>query len=417
MTEHLTQHEIEEVWLHTISAADRSRVDAHVARCEACLQRVARPEYAVTALEQAFLTSDAETPFHLSLGELRTYARGNASEAERIICESHLEICTDCTRDLQALETVERFPAGAPSKTTSVSPIHWGTSMFTPARVLAVTGIIACLLIAVLIFQWQRRNQRTQVAVDQPNPVVEAPTGPNTNEVTSGPSEVPVGHLVVALNDNGNTIGIDSLGKLIGLEQVSANTRQTIAEVLGGRDVPKPKELEAVSSPAIALMGPQQSQSFELFSPLSVVVAEERPSLRWQALSGAESYTVSIFDEDFNQITVSSPLSRTTWVVNKQLRPGRIYFWQVKASRSGAEVLAPVAPAKRAQFKVLEKDKLRDLTLLRQQRPVSHLALGVTYLKFGLLDDAEKEFQQLLKTNPDSAVVKKLLRRVDEWRR
>lgn len=418
MTEHLTQQEIEAVWLRTISAADRGRIDAHVAGCEGCLQHLARPEYAVTALDEAFLTLDAEAPFHLSPEELRAFARGNAGDADRVICESHLENCTDCTRDLHALETLRQLPARPLTNTAGVSPIHWRTSLalvFTPVRVFAVAGVIACLLFAVLIFQRQRRNERTEVAV-QPKSTAETPPAPNTNEGTLGRSEVSIG-LAVALNDNGNTIGVDSRGKLVGLEQLSVNARQTIAEILLGRDIPKPKDLEAVSSPPIALMGAQQSESFKLFSPLSIVVPEERPTLRWQDLSGAESYTVSIFDEDFNQVTASPPLSRTSWVVNKELRPGGIYSWQVKAIRNGEEVLSPVAPAKRAQFKVLEKEKLRELTLLRQQRPASHLALGVSYLQFGLLEKAESEFRQLLKTNPDSAVVKKLLRRVDEWKR
>lgn len=47
----------------------------------------------------------------------------------------------------------------------------------------------------------------------------------------------------------------------------------------------------------------------------------------------------------------------------------------------------------------------------------SHLTLGVLYAQAGLLDDAERELQLLLRANPQSALAQKLLRGVRAKRR
>ena len=59
-----------------------------------------------------------------------------------------------------------------------------------------------------------------------------------------------------------------------------------------------------------------------------------------------------------------------------------IYSWEVVAVRNGQEVRSPVAPAPRAQFKILEAEKLRELTNLKKHEPdlASHLGSNVRAL-------------------------------------
>ena len=119
---------------------------------------------------------------------------------------------------------------------------------------------------------------------------------------------------------------------------------------------------------------------------------------------------------NFNRVAESPPLSKPTWRLAVPLQRGQTYSWEVTAVKDGEEITAPVAPAPRAQFRVLEADKLNALTKLKGQRPASHLALGLTYARLGLIPEAESEFRQLVKENPDSALAKKLLRTVQSWR-
>jgi hypothetical protein len=151
-----------------------------------------------------------------------------------------------------------------------------------------------------------------------------------------------------------------------------------------------------------------------LIGPLRTVIVSDRPNLRWKPLAGATSYAVSVFDADFNLVAKSQPQAGTQWVT-PSLRRGIIYSWEVVAVRNGQEVRSPVAPAPRAQFKVVEADKLSELAKQKQLKPVSHLALGVVYARLGLLPEAESQLQLLAKENPDSVIAKRLLQTVRDW--
>jgi hypothetical protein len=134
-------------------------------------------------------------------------------------------------------------------------------------------------------------------------------------------------------------------------------------------------------------------------------------------LSGATSYVVGVFDANFNLVAHSPPVSKTKWTVDVPLQRGQSYSWEVTATKDGKEIKSPVAPAPSAQFKLLEADKVNALAKLKQQNPISHLALGLTYARFGLVNEAEAEFRKLLNENPDSAIAKRLLRTVQAWAR
>src|SRR4030095_3468401 len=152
-----------------------------------------------------------------------------------------------------------------------------------------------------------------------------------------------------------------------------------------------------------------------LLGPSGTVIATDRPNLRWQSLEGATSYVVSVFDPDFNRVARSAPQAATQWTSSKLPR-GRSYSGEVVAVRNGQEVRSPVAPAPRAQFKILEAEKLRELSNLKKQSPISHLTLGLTYARFGLLAEAEGQLQVLARENPNSPIATRLLRTVQEWR-
>ena len=59
--------------------------------------------------------------------------------------------------------------------------------------------------------------------------------------------------------------------------------------------------------------------------------------------------------------------------------------------------------------------EFQDLTSLKRSN--SHLALGVFYTRAGLLNEAEREFQRLVKLNPQSELARKLLQSVRSIRK
>jgi anti-sigma factor RsiW len=420
MTEHLTEQIIELYRRREIDPVARQRTDAHLAQCDVCLARVADPQQsalAFNALTEAFLPSNAEQSFHLSPAELKAYVSGAAGEPDRVICESHFEICAQCSEERRLLSTV-RVPDQAKAKPR----LHkwWPASIsFTPARAAAAIALLGIVVLAIVL--WRQRSTRDESARSRPTetPLVLSSPAP-ANEVTPNAGEQPgVSNppMLVRLIDNNREIRLNQDGKLTGLDEFDESAQRMARAALAGENLTKPGVLNDLRSPPINLLGGPSSDSvFELISPLGRVVSEQRPTLSWQRLSGAADYVVSVFDANFNRVVQSPRLSKPVWILSTPLPRGQTYSWEVTAVKDDKEITAPIAPAPRAQFRIIEADKLNALTKLKGQKPVSHLALGLMYARFGLIDDAEKEFRRLVKENPDSEAAKKLLHTVQAWR-
>jgi len=143
--------------------------------------------------------------------------------------------------------------------------------------------------------------------------------------------------------------------------------------------------------------------------PTIVLIADHWTD--WKPLAGADSYRVEVFDENFNRVAESPQLKTTTWTIRQPLRRGRVYGWQVTATKDGAEIKSPVRPAPDARFKVIDAESSNAIAAAHKQGG-SHLVLGILYAEAGMLPEAEKEFAALLHANPDSSVVRSLLQKV-----
>lgn len=422
MTQHLTEPEIELCRRRQGDESVRRRTAAHLAVCEHCVKRVYNGEHSVltvNALTEAFLPAADEEPFHLSYAELKEYVSGQAASADRIICESHLDICEPCREESRALSAT---PTAARSKAySSTERLAWlrsGWLASPPMKVAAAVALIGLLAIGVLLIR--RRSSapaRLAGAGSQPTPAVSVSVD-SANEKTPAVPATLQPSIVVQLKDNGKEIGLDQQGRLTGLEELDESTQRLVKNALAGEPLVMPRVLDELSSPQIELLGEQSDENtFQLISPLGKIITEARPRLTWRQLNGATSYVVSVFDAKFNLVTRSASLSQPTWTVSAPLKRGQNYFWEVAAVKNGKEIVVPVAPAPRAQFRIIEAQKLGALQNLKRQQPTSHLALGLTYARLGLIKEAEEEFQYLLKENPDSATAKKLLRTVQGWSR
>jgi hypothetical protein len=85
--------------------------------------------------------------------------------------------------------------------------------------------------------------------------------------------------------------------------------------------------------------------------------------------------------------------------------------------KEGREVISPAPPAPEARFKILEAGRAEELGRSLDAAGASHLARGVLYARAGLLDDAEREIEALLRDNPRSNAARKLLRSLRAMRR
>jgi anti-sigma factor RsiW len=465
--EHLTEQLIARFQQRAMNPAERREVDAHVAACEDCLRRILQPathsSLAYTALTEAFMQGPDEEPFHLSQEELKRFHNENLTEADRTIFESHLEFCSECKEqadELRAAVAAASTPAsgrnaGRIEGETKARggwlpgfigrPLAWNRAASITAIIAVVGGLL--LILALWLQQrpaQQRQDQAAQTeqkdnsippATMQNNSAAPAPTGElaGSNQNQTAPAEInnrdstnssPEGSqpdastVVVSLRDGEAEVGLDSQGKLMGLEKFAPQTQRAVQAALATESLPKPQALSELAGPKINLMDQStDGLPFQLIAPVGAVISSNRPTLRWQPLKGATSYTVSIFDSDFNRVLKSTPLTANSWAAPHSLQNGKLYSWEVTAMRGDEAITSPIAPAPQARFKILEAEKIREIAMVRKQQAGSHLTLGVLYARAGLLNEAEREFRALVNANPQSNVAKKLLHEVQNWRR
>jgi hypothetical protein len=174
-----------------------------------------------------------------------------------------------------------------------------------------------------------------------------------------------------------------------------------------------PEILNELRDSSSARMGDSGTKAtFELLGPVARVVSSVRPTFRWQRLSGAVSYRVTITDPalDYREVATSRALDDVKWTVDRALERGRLYAWQVIARTENGDVKAPEAAE--AKFKVLDQTIADDLARARKVYARRPLVLGLLYAEAGLLDEAERELSAMVAANRRSAIAKSLLREV-----
>ena len=173
----------------------------------------------------------------------------------------------------------------------------------------------------------------------------------------------------------------------------------------------QPAILKELGGQEGSLRGSKNAPLFKLTYPSRTVILSDRPSLKWEKAAGASSYRVYVNDPAGHEVARSEEFSAesTEWILRSPLKRGEIYVWTVVALVDGKEIVSPGASAPEMKFQILSMGNLQELNLLKRTR--SHLVLGVFYAKVGLLAEAEREFQQLIRLNPNSKVASNLLRK------
>src|SRR4029453_5464729 len=181
---------------------------------------------------------------------MRRYANGSIDQADRVIFESHLEICDQCGEAVQLLaaskliESVSSSARQAEIPAQQFSPASSAAFRFTPARAAAGVLVAACLVLAFV--GWRRWHSR---AVDQTAQKASSQTPTNTpgsGSPTPAQAEAPKGptsdQLAVALSleDNGRKIQLNNSGKLIGLEDLPETSRASVRGGVAKKTFPKP---------------------------------------------------------------------------------------------------------------------------------------------------------------------------------
>lgn len=413
MNKHLSERQIDNYISRTLPPSELLEMDDHLAACDACMKKIVEIQQPSTVGFQRLLFAPEEDQ-HLTYEQMSGFVTGELSEIEREIVDRHRGRCDICAGEVNDLEQMREalgtgvIPSAATIAATPVA--SWYDRAFSSLFLRIAVPASALILIAGYFWFTQRNVTNETIAVNDPTPVVISDQGPpqNPEEVLPRSSDIKT---IASLNDAGGKIELDTTGKLIGISNSDLDLK--VRAALKDQSIDMPSDIRELRSSAGVLMGTSDNGlPFKINGPVGKVVETQRPTLSWQLLKDAVSYKVGIFDENFNQVAVSPELHNTSWTVTPPLKRGNIYQWQVTAERNGEEIKSPVRPAPEAKFKIVDQASLSTIEKVRRSNPNSHLLLGIAYANAGMLGEAEREFQALLKNNPNSEIAKKLLTKV-----
>jgi hypothetical protein len=439
MTEHLSTSQMEHFCGRVLPESELTTIARHLAQCPDChrqfvatlgRQRGTTP-VSFTLAPELWLRHE-----HMDYEQLVELADNKLDATDRELIDLHLKVCPPCREDVRSfLAFREQI---APEMEVSYAPVvlepahedrswssWWSGLAWKPvyAATVVVIGIAIVIGVALLL----KRRAENFEAKHEPTPQVSPGRAPdnraaNVPSPPATPNESPIEkpnsvEAIVVLNDLGVTITVDKSGNVAGLDDVPGPTRDEIAKVLLSERLKQPAILKELGGQEGSLRGSKNTLPFRLTSPLRTVIVTDRPTLRWEKASGASSYRVYVNDQAGQEVARSEklPSEHTEWILPKPLKRGEIYIWTVMAVVNGKEIVSPGPSSPEMKFQVLPARSLQQLSQLKRRR--SHLALGVFYVKVGLLAEAESEFRQLLLLNSNSKLAKKLLRDVRIVRR
>lgn len=395
---------------------DYVRVGKHVHECRSCYQNF------LAEMQNRFpITIDLDDlaglrDWHPGTEELAVYLDAHTDELDSDCIGLHLEECGLCRETLRSRSHQRKYSRSHHSRGNRQTPVwkryHPGIQHLSSNR-LRIAGI-AVLVTLVAITLWAVLGPTRPTAE-----VAEVP--PQEAAPSKGPSSEQPPPTPAAGSKNDPSTGWLAARKMAGLpkrgEHQPELRRDELEAALIAKELAMPSSIERLDrTPAVVIRGNRvPTESFSIISPFATLVGTDRPTFRWTALTGAESYRVSVFDDALHLVSTSGRLTETDWMMRDQLKAGRVYTWTVTALKNGKEIAAPPAPA-RAEFKVLAKSELAKLGS-RIKVEDSKAGRGVAYAKAGLLDDAEREFHSHLASHPDDQRVRELLQTVRSWRR
>lgn len=383
----------------------------------------------------ALMPEPDDAAYHLTKAEMAGYVQGSLDDVAVEEAESHLEVCAECTQAVAELRAATSEDSFAPAAElaggreqgyghrTGAGFLAFFTAMSRPAQFAALLLLAFALVLMTLLFIRIRNSRPSQPVIVKdeksnqdngntplPNPstvqpplTVHSPEGAG-GEQTASPSGKELNRTDATAMAEDDLTGVEKISPALHREIVSALTTQKLERPL------ELAELKGTRGTLLSESG--NGLPFRLLSPVGKVVQNSKPSFRWQSLAGASSYVVTVVDDKLNVVASSGTLTKTEWGDTVPLKRGGVYSWQVTALKDGQEITSPVMPAPQAKFKILDQRRNEELERVKLAFPNYHLGLGVLYTRAGLLDEAEREFQTELKSNPRSAVARKLLHSV-----
>jgi hypothetical protein len=401
--EHLSQKQIEDYSQNRLGGTELLALSDHLGECEACAGRVEATldvDAAFFAVREEAFALDGNVGAHLTSEQSAEYVDKNLAGDELQFVTDHLSSCEQCAFAVDDLRAFRNQIA--PSLDREYGPVvreSWRQRFVSLVRVSPVPafGAAALAIMLLSVIGWavwrMQKGEKREVVVVPPTPAAE-PSPSVAPSLQAQPEPVPV---VAQLNDGAAPPAYQEL----------------VRKALTSQRIERSSQLQGLTRPPSSLMGANEpGREFSLIAPAGVVLMSERPVFRWSKFEGAASYLVEVYDEQFKRVMASPELTTLSWSATQSLSRGQVYSWQVKAVKDGQDVTVPRPPAPQAKFRVIDQESFNEISRAKRAYGSSHLTLALLYAKAGLLNEAEQELRLLQRANPQSEIVRKLLRQL-----
>lgn len=193
--------------------------------------------------------------------------------------------------------------------------------------------------------------------------------------------------------------------------RLAAAEARLVERALAAGSVPRPDfDTQVRLQPGTLLSGSNAGETLRVMGPLGTAVESERPTFSWASVPGATTYTVSVFDPQFNVVASSDSRTGTSWRVDRDLPRGVVLAWQVAAERPTGRLIGPAPPQPEARFIVLPAASVARLNEQRARLANEPLALGLVFAEAGLIAEAEAALTRAIgDPRYDVATVKRLI--------
>ncbi len=329
-------------------------VDDHLAACDECRRVVASGVTNTVAWQR---TLDATRGEHIPYETIERYVNGELSPEERTDIIGHAEACSSCAREMEDLEAYAR--------TFAHRPWRWWAAA------------AAAVLIAAMSFWVYDRY----VPAESRQPIAHRDVMPPTQTAEKTPT-LP-----------------------------AADPMDSLAPPLRGVAA----AIEAGTFPAVALVSslhpPNESQrsvgatvesEVQLMDPAGMVIESDRPTFRWNRRADGVEMRVQVFDRTYALVAESPPSKGTSWPVDRPLKRGATYRWQLRVvSPDGRSTTVPAPPDPPVLFHVLGSDAHEEL--LAARRSDSPLEAGLICMREGLIEEGARSLARHAADYPRSA--------------
>ena len=348
MTHHLSKSQVERFSVSALTEDEAAAAAVHMADCQDCHERfVAELNHQRGDIPFSF-TLDPEFWFrddHVDYDLLVGLADETLDQDTQEIIGIHLKTCETCREDVRSFLAFRKTSAGE-MNVSYARPDYASTQKLVPAApwwrglvtrpsyaIAAVVLLVLALLAGMIALNIRtgplEANNNGQVNTER-NP--DASPSQSSETVSTPPNDDSA--QIAKLNDSGGEVTIDKNGRVTGLDNVPENSRQYIARAALSEQIQQPDVLRRLAGKQSGLRGDDNGgKAFKLLYPLRRVVTEDRPTFKWESLSGATNYRVYVLDVNSDQVAQSEELSptQTQWKAPTPLRRGQVFSWVVTA--------------------------------------------------------------------------------------